>query len=291
MKIPVGPALGKLITECTVAELEAACEEAEANVCALKESTHKARKLRSFVNEARPLLRRRKFPTGSYDTTEDANRALRDAAEVGYLLSPSQQLAGLLRGCSVIITSFRADLRLDTFESDDGDGRRLPSKAMLDRVANGLGVSWVAEHCQRVDSQRNPYIRAFQAAGLLKDFDGSAREMQAHAELDLSNGSVAAQKVIAQHGARGRLELDRRRQFITSLVDTQARLRTVRSLGIGLQESYLPNELAKPFFMARLVFHGQTDDPATQQVFDAKVADSFLNATSALFPKAAGGHK
>ena len=282
MKIPVGPALGKLITDCTVAELEAACDQVEADLCALNKMTHKARKWRQLVAAARPLLRKRKFPTGTYSTTEDANRALRDADEVGWLTAPSREVARLLEGTAVVISAFRADVQLDTFPDDEDPKRRVPGKSLLDTVARDLGLSWDANLSKRTDNGSHPYVRSCQAAGRVRNFDGTFRDIQAHAEVDVRDGSPLAKAIVAKFGGRARVELERRRQFVLSHADTAARLRGIRQL--GLRDSYLPSELEqKAFFTARCVFTGQSDNEATRQVFDGHIAESFLPATSALF--------
>lgn len=290
MKIPVGPALGKLITECTVAELEVACDKVEADLCALNRMTHKARKCRQFVAAARPLLCKRKFPTGTYSTTEEANRALRDAAEVGWLTAPSREVARLLEGTAIVITAFRADVQLDTFPDDEDPERRVPGKSLLDTVARDLGLSWDATLSKRTDNGSSPYVRSCQAAGRVRNFDGTFRDIQAHAEIDVRDGSPLAAAIVAKFGQRGRVELARRRQFILSHADTAARLRGIRQL--GLRDNYLPIELEKKaFFTARCAFTGKSDNEATQQVFDQHVAGTFLPATVAVFgnPKRAAG--
>jgi hypothetical protein len=292
VKIPVGQALGKLITECTVAELEAACDKVEADLCALNRMMHKARKWRQFVAAARPLLRQRKFPTGSYSTTEEANQALRDAAEVGWLITPSREVAQLLEGTAIVISAFRADVQLDTFADDEDPARRVPGKSLLDTVARDLGLSWDANLSKRTDNGSSPYVRSCQAAGRVRNFDGTFRDIQAHAEIDVRDGSPLANKIAATFGQRACVELARRRQFVLSHADTSARLRGIRQL--GLRDTYLPGELEKKaFFTARCVFTGKSDNEATRQVFDEHIACTFLPSAAALFgsPKRAAGER
>lgn len=291
IKIPVGAVRGKAITEVTVAELENACDAVDIKLCSIEKGSNRARELKAFVGAARKLLQRRKFPTGTYDTTDDANRALRDAAEMGWLLTPSQQMANLLDGCALVITAFRADVQLDTYADDDQPGRRVPGKSLLDRVARDLGVSWIAEHCKRTDDQRSPYRRSYQAAGQIREFDLGWRGIQAHAEVDLTVGSALEQKLLKKLGVqKGRLDVERRRAFITSHADTSARLRAVR--GLGLRDTYLPSELARPFFCARIFFDGKSENPATQARFDQAVVDAFVPSADALFgPKRAAGER
>jgi hypothetical protein len=282
VKIPVGTARGRDMYDVSVAELEAACDLVDARLCSEPKGS---RALKVFVREGRALLRRRKFPTGSYSDTEGANRALRDAAEVGYLIGPSDQVARVLEGTAIIIGAFRADVQLDTFADDEDPARRVPAKPMLDRIASHLGLSWDAANCQRTDDNSSPLVRSCQAAAYLKDFDGSEQAYQAHGEVDLREGSSLTRAIQARFkGPQARLELERRRQFILAHADTSARLRLIRQL--RLRDSYLPTELAKPFFVARVMFTGLSASPATQQVFAERIAETFLPAKNALFGKA-----
>jgi len=284
VKIPVGECIGHDVHDVTVAQLEAACEKVEAELCGARQNTYKSRKAREFVLAARRLLKQRKFPTGSYETTADANRALRDAVEIGWLIAPSDQVARVLDGTAIVISSFRAEPTLDTFPDDDDPKYRIPAKPMLDRIANHLGLSWDAANCRRTDNQSSPYVRSCQAAGFVKGFDGSPREVQAHAEVDLHPESSLTKAILGRFSSdrtKGRIELERRRQFILSHADTSARLRAIKQL--GLREKYLPSELAKPFFVAKVQFTGKSENEATQAVFAARVADTFLPASAALF--------
>lgn len=291
VKIPVGATRGRLITDVTVAELENACDVVDAKLCEARKGSDRAKSLKAFSIAANKLLKQRKFPTGTFTTTEDANRALRDAAEVGWLLTPSQQMANLLDGCALVITAYRADVQRDTFADDDDPARRVPGKTLLDQVARDLGVSWIAEHCKRTDDQRSPYRRSYQAAGKIREFDLSWRGIQAHGEVDITVGSALEQKLLKKLGVqKGRLDIERRRAFVTSHADTAARLRAIR--GLGLRDTYLPTELAKPFFCARITFDGKSDNPETQARFDQAVVDAFVPAANALYgQRAADGRR
>ncbi len=283
MKIPVGPEIGCDVDAVTVSQLEAACERAEAKLCEPGQSGNKTRTLRAFVRLAREQLRRRKFPAGSYTATDAANRALRDAAEVGHLIAPSTQTARVLDGTAIIISALRVDMTLDTFASDDDPKVRVPGKAMLTRIANELGVSWDASLCHRTDNQESPYLRSCVVGGTVREFDGSRRGLEGQAEIDLNHGSALERKILARFGeqTKARIELARRREFIFSHVDTTAQLRAIRKL--GLRDGYLPTELEKPFFIARAVFTGESKDPEARQVFAQSIAGAFLPAADALF--------
>ena len=286
MKIPVGTARGKLITECTVAELEDACTLVEAKLCSITSEKAEA-KYKRFVGAARPLLRFRKFPVGSYETTEAANRALRDAAEAGHLLSPQPQMAALLPGCALLITSFRANLQHDVFPDDENEGQLVPGKSLLDRVARELGVSWKGS--SRTDAGRDPYVRSYQAFGSIREFDAGQRGIQGTAGIDLTQNSPLVRRLRerATRKDRGDFDVERRREFIDSTCDTQARLKACRQL--GLKSTYTALELAKPFFAARLQFTAKTDDPALKQLMGQHVVDSFKSSSAALYGKRAAG--
>lgn len=283
MKIPIGPSRGRDIHDVSVAELEAACDTVDERLCNDPKGTEKAHQRKTFVRAARDLLRRRKFPSGTYADTESANRALRDAAEVGYLISPSDQVAKVLEGTAIVISAVPVDVQLDTFEDDDDRARRVPGKSLLDRIAGQLGFSWDAPNCRRTDDNSHHFVRSFQAAGKLLGFDGNESEKQAHSEVDLQDNSPLFRKIQARHAGsnRWRIEIDRRRQSIVSHADTAARLRVIRQF--GLRDTYLPSELAKAFFVARVQFTGQSEDAATRQVFAERIADRFLPARDRLF--------
>lgn len=285
IKVPVGPARGKLITECSVAELEDACTRVEEKLCAATSATSIARHKR-FVGAARPLLKLRKFPTGSFDTTESANLALRDAAEMGHLLAPSPQMAGLLPGCALLITAFRVDQRHDVFPDDEKEGLFIPAKPMLDRIWRDLGVSW--RHTRRTDSGRDAYVRSYEAEGAVRNFDASERLIQGNAGLDLGQNSPRVVRLRTKNirRERGDFDIERQRELIDSSCDTQARLKACRQLGV--QPAYAAKDLAKPFFVAKLQFTGKTDDPALKQLMGQHVVDSFKSSSAALFGRRVG---
>lgn len=285
IKIPVGLARGKLITDCTVAELEDACDVVEAKICASTSEASIA-KHRRFVNAARPLLKKRKLPTGCFETTEDANRALRDAAEVGHLVAPGTQMAALLPACALLITAFRADPKTDLFEDEEQEGALVPGKTLLDRIARELGLSWLGT--ERTDAQRDPFVRSYHAMGELRQFDATMRKVEGNAGIDLSQNSPRVQRIRAKATKRDRGELDvaRHRQFIDSSCDTQARLKACRQLGI--QPTYVLKDLSKLFFCAQLQFTGKTDDPELKKLMGQHVVDAFGPSRKALFGRRAG---
>jgi hypothetical protein len=197
---------------------------------------------------------------------------------VGHLLAPGQQLAAVLPGCAVLVSAFRVDHRHETFLDDEHEGQHVPNKVLLDRIANLLGVSWRGS--SRTDHGRDPCVRSYSAEGAWRDFDASERKVQGSAGIDLSPGSALVKR-LQQKNVRGGFDLEKQRSRIDSSCDTQARLKVVRQLGI--KPSYTLAELARPFFCARLVFTAKAADPATQALFDQKVADSFLGASAALY--------
>ncbi len=286
VKVPVGPARGKLITECSVTELEDACTRVEAAICAARSDATIAKHKR-FVGAARPLLKVRKFPTGSFETTELANLALRDAAEMGHLLAPSTQMAALLPGCALLITAFRADPRHDLFPDDDQEGALIPGKSLLDRIARDLGISWIGT--QRTDNGRDAYVRSYHAIGALRQFDATERQVEGNAGLDLGQSSPLVQRLRAKNvrGTRGDFDVERRREFIDSTCDTQARLKACRQLGI--QATYTMKDLERPFFAARIQFTAKTEDPAMKPIMAQAVVDRFGPARDVLFPRRAVG--
>ena len=285
IKIPSGPARGKPITGCSIAELEDACTRVEAALCAAT-SANSTEKYKRFVGAARPLLKKRKFPTGSFDTTESANMALRDAAEVGHLLAPGMQMAALLPGCALLVTAFRADPKNETFPGDDDPSLLIPNKLLLDKIASALGVSW--KPGQRTDNQREPYVRSYVSEGVLRDFDSSSRGIQGSAGIDLTQNSPLVMR-LRERRARDGYDIERRREYIDSHCDTSARLKAVRTLGI--QGAYTARELERPFFCARLVLTGKTDDPIAKPIIAQHVVDSFKSSNDGIYGKRAAGSR
>jgi hypothetical protein len=284
IKVPVGQARGKLITECSVAELEEACSQVEAKLCAARAESAIA-KYKRFVGAARPMLTRRKFPAGTYETTEDANRALRDAAEVGHLLSPSTQIAALMPACALVVTALRADPKHHAFPDDDDPRRLIPNKLFLDDISKALGLSW--KPGRRTDDQRDPYMRSYVIEGVIKDFDTSPRGIEGAAGIDLRPASPLVAR-LRKVNSRDGYDIERRREYIDSHCDTNARLKAVRGLGV---RSYTQRELEKVFFCARLVFTGKTDDPAAKTIIAQHVVDSFKSSNDALYGKRAVGSR
>lgn len=282
IKVPVGAARGRLITDCSVAELEDACSVVEARLCA-ETTASQSRKLRAFVGAARPLLARRKFPTGSFETTEDANRALRDAAEVGHLLAPGSQMAALLPGCALLVTAFRVDPRHDLFPDDDAPGSFVPAKPLLDRAARELGVSW--RGTTRTDNGRDAYVRSYHARGALREYDGTEREVEGNAGVDLTQNSPLVIRLRERNRRGENFDVERRREFIDSICDSMARLKACRQL--GLKATYTLKELERTFFCARLMFTAKTDDPALAPIMAQAVSDRFSSSHDALFKRRA----
>lgn len=285
VKIPVGACRGKLMTAVTVAELEAACVRADEKLCADSKGEG-AKKLKAFVGAAAKLLVKRRHPVGSYDTTETINQALRDAAEVGHLLAPGDQVAAALPGTAVLISAVKVNPALETFKDDDSDGR-VPNQLFLNRVGNLLGISWIGSF--RTDNHRNPYIRTYNAEGVWREFDLSDRKVQGNAGVDLTEGSPLVRKLRKNARDRGAFDVEKGRQYIDSTCDTQARLKVVRQL--GLKGVYTMRELEKTFYCARLVFTAKTDDPALKPLMAQHVLDRMAPAHEALYGKRAAGGK
>jgi hypothetical protein len=65
------------------------------------------------------------------------------------------------------------------------------------------------------------------------------------------------------------------------MAETKSRLRAVRSLEV--RTSYSPEELRKPFVVARCMWTGQTDDDELRRTFAIMQAERFMGARAALY--------
>jgi hypothetical protein len=71
------------------------------------------------------------------------------------------------------------------------------------------------------------------------------------------------------------------RLHIVGHAESKARLRAIRSLGV--RSAYKPEELKKPFVIAKIMWTGQSEDPELRRAFALKQADAMLGGHRALY--------
>jgi len=209
---------------------------------------------------------------GSYRTPVDVNRRIDDARCAGYhIVGPAPQVGQLPEGFSVALNAVR--INPDDCYATDG-GKQALDKSSLQRIAAAAGVSWDPARSGRTDDRSDPHYCSWQAVGTVKHFDGTLQTISASKEMDLRKGSPQIE---------GKTDkwIRQTRQHIMAHAETKAQLRAIRS--IGIKTSYTKGELEQPFLVAKLMFTGQTDDPALRREFARMIAQSQFAAQGALY--------
>lgn len=216
---------------------------------------------------------------GTYSKPEHVTEMLRRAQEYGHLVSPATSCGSLPPGCEVAVTAVLINIPRETY-STGGDLLGL-AKAALDRISLGLGIGWGRP--ERLDDNSHPLVREYSADGTYMSFDGRLIPLSDRKALDLREGSpdVEAIRARCKDGKSAEKQLRDMRMFIDEHCITKARLRAIRSMGI--RTGYTKEELEKPFYTARVMFTGKTDDPALRRLFAEGTMNAFLGGRSALF--------
>jgi hypothetical protein len=232
---------------------------------------------------------------GTYSRPADIQSRLEQASAQAHLVTPASACTSVPEGCEVALSTVRVDVANETY--DVGGGKRGLAKIALDRIGAAAGISWDPQQSGRLDDGRDPHYCAWQAVGTYRHFDGAEVRLVGTKEMDLRQGSAQVEALWERYqSARARWERGGRhgyepkspeaqiremRLHIVGHAETKARLRAVRA--IGIRTSYTPDELHKPFVVARLTFTGHTSDPELRAMFASKRADAMLGGTRALY--------
>lgn len=207
----------------------------------------------------------------SHSTPEDATWALEQAQRYFHLISPATSVGALPEGCAIVPTLIKVD-PADTYKiASDTFGL---TKTALNQIAAALGISWDPTLSTRLDDASDPNYAHYRAVGHYRAFDGQVQTIMGEKELDARDGSPQ----IASMSAKRIAGL---REHVLSQAQTKAQLRAIRSLGV--RTSYTADELLKPFCCARIMFTGQTKDPALRLEFARMTAESFIGGKEKLF--------
>lgn len=215
---------------------------------------------------------------GTAHAIAEADNKLKTAPEFGHLVSPATRVGSILPGCGVAISVVRADptvndkgIGIDVFKIED---KLMLQKHVMDQIGTALGVNWDPVHSRRVDDASDPYYCHFRAVGRIRLFDGQWQTVIGNYELDLRDGSP---RLIGMKEK----QVNAMRKFIVQRAETGARCRAISSHGV--RRSYKPEELKRPFIVAKLHFDGHTDDPILKREFGRLIAGSMLGASDALY--------
>lgn len=219
---------------------------------------------------------------GSFDSGARANEILAAAGKQFHLVSPASSVGSLPEGCEVATSFVQIDTANESY--DVGMGKRGLAKVALDRIASAAGISWDPIASCRLDDGSDPYYVSFRAVGTMRGFDGTPVTIVGTKEMDLRPGSPQLESLESKARAKGKsseAQVREMRLHIMGHAESKARLRAIRS--IGLRTSYTPDELNKPFLIARLVFTGRTDDPELGRAFAMVRANAMLGGMAAMY--------
>lgn len=229
---------------------------------------------------------------GSFGDPQRVTAMLRQASEHYHLIAPASVCGTLPEGCEVCLS-------LVQISPDDPGlypvgGKLGLDRVMLSQIAAAAGATTLES--RRLDDGSHPHYCAWSVTIAFRLFDGQLVERNGNVEIDVREPDGAAYVEIVEKARKGKrdpaqqlLEL---RKFLTRHAESKALNRAIAAMGI--RRSYTREELSKPFAVARLMFTGRSEDPATRAQFNAAIADSFLGGRKQLYsggaPAAASQH-
>jgi hypothetical protein len=159
------------------------------------------------------------------------------------------------------------------------------AKSAIESIGVGAGASWIPGITGHTDDGADHYYSSFSAWCEIMDIDGSYRRYNGDCELDLRDNSPQIRHIMMKAQKNGRdptNQIAEARRFIRRTCASKAMLIALRRPGLKL--SYPRHVLqTKPFAVAKLFFHGNTDDPVLKPIFAKAIADRFLGARAELF--------
>jgi len=144
----------------------------------------------------------------------------------------------------------------------EGTGRLGLTKIGLWKLEQLAGIKWL--WLKRQDEKEDSRFCSYQACAEVTDVDGTRREVTDGFDYDLRDGS---DRVEAMKGKPKQLAMAR--QNIDQLCITKAKLRVLRAI-LGIQSSYKPEELQKPFVILKMQYKGGLDDPMIRRALAMK---------------------
>jgi len=313
-KIPFGRAKGETITETDPANLrwviDALQEKLEADP-----NKQWADRDRAWISAAKTELKRRadggtqlaKAPPAASPATIQrqppsalgasmndpvaVTAHLTKLSESYHLVSSASTVDCLPPGCGVAVSYVTVNPSTDKKGPGEvyalSGGKVGLSGVTIAKIGNSAGVDWDPEKSGRLDNGSDPHYCHYRAVGYVRNFDGSKRTIDGEVEIDARVGSPQLDEITTKAQADGRdpakqiLEL---RRFLLRHAESKAKNRAIAS-GCGLKRSYNPDELKKPFAVCRLMFTGQSDDPAERKMFAEKTADAMIGGMASMYGK------
>lgn len=217
-------------------------------------------------------------------------RALQANGDV-ILITPATQLAAVPPFHAVSMTMVRADPTNGAEVYDVGGGKKALGKPVLDRIAAAAGVRWTRS--ERTDDRSSPWYVEWTAECCYRALDGRTLTSIGSRSVDLRPGGAdyigfvddAARRLskanrphdYAAAEAEAEKQISVARKFITSLAESKAKNRAIRSM--GLPSGMSAADIGKPFLVLSLVQNLDPSRPDEREVLLAQAA----GATDALF--------
>lgn len=232
-------------------------------------------------------------PRGLYRDLDNLMGAFDAAKAVANVLAPVNRLDFIMPLHAVSLRLIQIDprdKRGDVYAPLGGeDGERALTKTALDKVAAAAGISWDYNACGRTDDGSDPRYASYRAVGTIQDLDGSFRQVVANKAMDLRPGSAACQRMVeaAQRKDKNATEANCRElrmamEHILAHAESKAFNRAIRK-ALGIKQKYSVEELCKPFVVPKLVFTGDSEDPALREVVAQRIIDRAFSAQGNLY--------
>lgn len=221
---------------------------------------------------------------GGYRNLQQLNERLQEASESGHLITPATSVGYIPDGFSVAITAVHVDAR-PVKESgevyDVGGGKLALVKSALRRIGNAAGVNWL-ESKRTDDGSRANYV-SWQAKATWKDFAGEPQGLIGNVTMDLRESSeqIIGIRERARDGSDAEKQIRDLRLFMHRHAESKAKNCALRDL--GMKANFSREELKKPFFVAKLMFTGESDDPVLRRRWAELRVLRELQGSAALF--------
>jgi hypothetical protein len=225
------------------------------------------------------------------------NALLKRAESECNLVAPATRVGSVPEGFGVALSVVYVDTRVDDYGSGDDvfrvDGGKVALlKHKLDQIGAALGLTWDPQQSGRLDDGKTLYYWHFRAVGSYVSFDMQRIAVKGEYEFDMREGSPRCEELLekvnyAKAGSGKTLEQARAdalykaqksirqmRKFGLRRAETGARTAAIAEL--GLKRAGTPDEMAKPWVVAKLQFTGQSEDPEMRKALTLEGARAFL---------------
>jgi len=242
-------------------------------------------------------MERIKKIVGSFRDQGEVNNRMEFARRHFHLVSPATAVGRLPEGCGIAFSVVYVDPRPmelgGEVYSTGGFGAKEKfglARSALDRISAAAGISWDPQLSCRLDDGSDPRYCLYRAVGHVTHFDGTRNTITRHKEMDLRKGSPQIESLTARlrpstDPTAPKPTIDKQlrelRLHILAHAESKAMNRVIRAL--GLPSGFVKKDLEKPFVVAKLMWTGESDDPALRLRFAEMTAAHMLGGRQALY--------